>query len=289
MSGELLKKLAEELKSKRLESGITLQQIYQKTRIDVKFLESIENGDFEVLPEVYVRAFIKEYSSAINLSPDEIIQKYETAKTGKVEKPKLEIVESFTEEPEEIKPIVQFKPTEEAAKPIFKRDTNILYYGGAGIAAILFILIYFIFIYDSSEEIIVETPYEKIMEDKNSEEGNRFDLKQVSTKDLSDSLKLKIIAVDTVWVRITIDETNVKEYLLKPEQFTSAHAKTKFQLLLGNTGIELFMNDSQLKIDEVGGTRNLQIDRAGIKYLPMEKKKTVEIQKANGQSDSLKN
>ena len=42
MSREHLKKLAQELKSTREEKGFTLDQIYGRTRIDLKFLQAIE-------------------------------------------------------------------------------------------------------------------------------------------------------------------------------------------------------------------------------------------------------
>ena len=61
MSLEELKKFSNELKEHREKTGITLQQISQKTKIDIKFLKSIEESNFDILPEIYIKAFIKEY------------------------------------------------------------------------------------------------------------------------------------------------------------------------------------------------------------------------------------
>ena len=44
-------KLSEELKASRIRAGITLQQLAGKTRIDIKFLEYFEDGNFSFLPE----------------------------------------------------------------------------------------------------------------------------------------------------------------------------------------------------------------------------------------------
>ena len=52
----MLEKLAEELHEARIKSGITLQQMAGKTRVDIKFLEAIDNGDFTFLAEPYVKA-----------------------------------------------------------------------------------------------------------------------------------------------------------------------------------------------------------------------------------------
>ena len=54
-------KLSEELKAARIRSGLSLQLLAAKTRIDLKFLENIEDGNFSFLPELYVKAFLKEH------------------------------------------------------------------------------------------------------------------------------------------------------------------------------------------------------------------------------------
>ena len=53
-------KFAEELKEARTKSQLTLQHIASKTRIDLKFLEYMEKGNFNFLPDLYIKAFIKE-------------------------------------------------------------------------------------------------------------------------------------------------------------------------------------------------------------------------------------
>ena len=83
MSSEYLKQLSEELKEAREKSKLTIEQIFTKTRIDKKYLNAIENGNFSIMPEVYIRAFIKEYAKAVGLVPSDILSKYELAKEGK--------------------------------------------------------------------------------------------------------------------------------------------------------------------------------------------------------------
>jgi cytoskeletal protein RodZ len=94
-------KLAEELKEARIKNNLSLKQLSTRTRIDLKFLEAIEEGNFSFLPELYVKAFIKEYSNAVGLDPDVIIKKYESAKDGLPYEEKAE--ERAGNEPEEKK------------------------------------------------------------------------------------------------------------------------------------------------------------------------------------------
>ncbi|MEW6701711.1 MAG: helix-turn-helix domain-containing protein, partial [Bacteroidota bacterium] len=91
MATEALKRFSDELKFIRESKGITLQQIASRTKIDLKFLQAIEDANFDILPELYMRAFIKEYAQSIDINTKEILQKYDLANTGKIEeKPQIE-------------------------------------------------------------------------------------------------------------------------------------------------------------------------------------------------------
>lgn len=118
-------KLAEELKAARIKNDLTLKQLSARTRIDIKFIEAIEEGNFSFLPEIYVKAFIKEYAAVVGLDIDIVLKKYEAAKEGlpyediKEEKKRREEKKEKKEEKirpdesggEKIKPIVE-KPIE---------------------------------------------------------------------------------------------------------------------------------------------------------------------------------
>lgn len=72
-----MKPLHKELKDIRMGKGITLDEIYRVTKIRVLFLEKIEEGDFSVVPEPFMRAFLREYAEAVGIDPDRVISKYE--------------------------------------------------------------------------------------------------------------------------------------------------------------------------------------------------------------------
>ena len=58
-----LEQFAEGLKQLRIEKQLTLLDISTETRINIKFLMAIENGQFYMLPQTYIRAFLREYST----------------------------------------------------------------------------------------------------------------------------------------------------------------------------------------------------------------------------------
>ncbi|MFI5238055.1 MAG: helix-turn-helix domain-containing protein, partial [Ignavibacteriales bacterium] len=77
-------KFADKLRNARLKKGISLQQMSAKTRIDIKFLEAIDNGNLGFLPELYVKAFLKQYAKAVGLNEEETVRDYEDAKEGRL-------------------------------------------------------------------------------------------------------------------------------------------------------------------------------------------------------------
>jgi transcriptional regulator with XRE-family HTH domain len=79
----MLDKLAEELKEARKKTGLSLLQISAKSKIDLKFLEAMEKGNFSFLPEIYVKAFIKDFANIINLDPEVMLKKYDAYKMGR--------------------------------------------------------------------------------------------------------------------------------------------------------------------------------------------------------------
>lgn len=63
-----LEMIGQKLKSAREAQGLTLVQVYERTKIPLHHLQSIDAGDDEDLPEpVYVSGFIKRYAECVGL------------------------------------------------------------------------------------------------------------------------------------------------------------------------------------------------------------------------------
>lgn len=66
---EALQELGANVRAKREEKGITLESIFERTRIRVENLEGIEAGDFSNFPNiVYIQGFIRTYLNVIGES-----------------------------------------------------------------------------------------------------------------------------------------------------------------------------------------------------------------------------
>ncbi len=72
-----MKPFHEELKELRLEKGVSLEDIYMVTKIRPALFEKLEEGDFSIAPDPFLRAFLREYAEVIGIDPDRVIARYE--------------------------------------------------------------------------------------------------------------------------------------------------------------------------------------------------------------------
>ena len=73
--------LGEKLKKLRQQYRMSYAEIAKATRIQAKYLEYLENGEYEKLPaEVYVRGFLKSYARHLGLDDDAFLKLYDKEK-----------------------------------------------------------------------------------------------------------------------------------------------------------------------------------------------------------------
>mgnify|MGYP001943144778 CR=1 FL=1 len=88
-----LTELGQKLQQARKEKNISLDELQEVTKIQKRYLEAIENGEYEKLPgQFYARAFIKTYAEAVGLNPEELFNSY-PSDTPKSDEPVLETLQ----------------------------------------------------------------------------------------------------------------------------------------------------------------------------------------------------
>lgn len=291
--------LANEIKTAREKNSMTLAQVANKSKIDIKFLEAMERGDFAFLPDLYVRAFIKNFAKTVGLDENKIYKKFEAAKQGI---PYVEDESGYEEiirqslEPSNLEPTsiaTKEKQSNQKSKseiknknPLFKfdavgginpaKDTNAainrrnLMIGGSLFGAILlFTLVYFLFIDKGEQIIVVEKPIEDVIQqNQRYVEDDQTTGSSDSGIGVSDSLVLAINATDTSWIKVSIDEQVPGEFILLPNSQKTIKARTHYKITFGNSGaIKLQLNNKPLTLSGKSKTvLNVLIDRAGVKY-----------------------
>lgn len=281
-------KLADELREQRQKSGLTLPDMATKTRIDLKFLEAIDQGNFSFLPELYVKAFVKQYAKAVGLDEIEIIKKYEAAKEGLEYDPATETIATKQEEPvktEVPKPIVkpastlksyvEEHPVKKAEDNKKQNKFNMILSATASIIVLVFILLY-VFVFNKSDKIIVaETPIDEVIEQQNKqryvedEPADQTDQSNADNNYSADSLYLTVSATETSWVFVLSDSKKTQEYTLPPNSKFTFSALNNFKGTIGNSGgISLQMNGKDVEFaGRSGSVKHFQLDRKGLIYL----------------------
>jgi transcriptional regulator with XRE-family HTH domain len=208
---------SEQLRKQREERKIRLSDVAVQTRISMKFLEAIESGNFEILPETYIRAFIRDYAKAIGLDPDETIKRFDQH---------VESVKAASDEKAEE------DRAKSSGKQIYLYTTQNIGLDTAGVV-ILAVLSYLAF---SPEKNATVTRIDYGYENTQATNQQRFDSAYEATKMQSASLRLVYDAVDYIWVNLDIDEGRTYDLLMKPGTRAAFWGKKKFNMTIGNAG-----------------------------------------------------
>ncbi|HWP45105.1 MAG TPA: helix-turn-helix domain-containing protein [Blastocatellia bacterium] len=84
--------LGEELKRRREERGITLNDISEATRIGTRFLKAIESDSFSILPGgIYTRNFIRAFAEQVGMAEEEAMSLYHQQVTGQSAEPGAQV------------------------------------------------------------------------------------------------------------------------------------------------------------------------------------------------------
>lgn len=290
----MLDKFADELRQQRESAGLTLQQMATKTRIDLKFLEAIDQGNFSFLPDLYVKAFVKQYAKTIGLDENITLKKFEAAREGleydpnppapveevkraetpKVDAPKIEAPIPIVKSTSPLKSYVdeQKQKTDDDES---KANSQLMIFGLGGIGLVIIAALLYFFIFNKSDKIIVEeTPIDDVIEQSNQRYVEEVPVEQKTDDEAivpvsSDSLYLTFNAKETSWVFVVLDNTRTQEFTLNANSKFSVAAAKEFKATIGNSGgVTLQLNNQPVDfIGRAGSVRHFKLDKTGIIYL----------------------
>jgi cytoskeletal protein RodZ len=266
----MFKQIGEELKAAREEANITVEYLSQKIKIDAKFVRNFENGDFTFLPDIYIKAFLKEIASTIGLNAEDVIRKYENARQGKpldsADEQKKEQPEQPQQTPQQQKTMLEDDSVKggeirTGGKAYSKRKERILLLSILGIIVIA-VAAYFLFFANKTEEILsdVTPPEEKerfVVEDTTEQVPDE-------TFVPGDSLQLTITAVREVYLEVRPDNARRQTQLLPQGDSFVIRAKESFNVVLGHSGVTLMLNGKALQHPESSSRIDLTINQEGI-------------------------
>ncbi len=226
-----------ELKDMREARGLSLQAIFETTRVGLVNLTAVENGDYNRLPPpVYARNFIRKYARAVGIDEKPILDRYEKH---------LESLKPPQEETEVRKPW-----------PETGRRYRFLFMSLAAVIA-AGILVSAIFLYDQggkppSPAPVVESPSpaQVIPVPEQTAAVPNAPAQITASKSAPAPAEKSILppaaagkmyhlvieARELTWIRITEDRNPAYQVLLKPGDKIERMASDYFQLDIGNAG-----------------------------------------------------
>jgi len=270
-----MKRLGEFLRGERQARGISLQQIAADTRISMKMLQAIEEGDGEQLPApVLIKGFLRAYAQRIDLDPEDVIVEYQ------------DLIEKVGARQEAIEKFHRRLHPKSSKKKFFALFLALGLLAGLAL----------IWSHGSNVWRQLKTPAEKnslssmevsqkttradlaseLNERQPSEDGTKTAEATEKTSETESSqptaqeatvesfpapFVLRVEALERTWLRIIIDGSRESEYLLQPGEQLTWMARSKAELLVGNAGgINLFLNDNPLKpLGESGKVVRLEL------------------------------
>ena len=242
-----------ELKSIREKQGIDLEEIHNRTKINLNYLNAIENGRFDLLPHTYIPLFIRAYANEIGVDPEKILNNLENFLGNKSEKP------AKTEPQLEENPLKELKfqlsEDDQAAMTSSRSAKNVRtdMIKGFLLVGILIFAIYIIRVINAEEAAKAPVEYlsEFLDEGSISEQDlqNNFDVlsESVQIMEAKQPYQLKLATAERVWFRSKTDTLNSIEEILPSGDIRIYEFVLTFDILFKHTqGLNLYLNGSVL-------------------------------------------
>lgn len=288
-----LSELGNRLKEAREAKGLSLEELQEITKIQVRYLVGIEEGNYSMMPgKFYTRAFIKQYAEAVDLVPEELFEEY-----------KDEVPTTANDElPQNLSRVNSRKSLDGASSKVLDILPTILI--AILVLAVAFLVWYFVYAKDSDpekqsnndteqnsvymksdslnekekenatdenankdEEKVVEEVEKKVEEEKPKQEITKKEtVGRTTTYEVknADKFVVKLVSTGKVWVNVQ----NGKNYsffqgILEKDGTKSKEVdlskETEATIVIGNSQVDVFVNDEKIELGDSSSRQDLVI------------------------------
>ena len=243
----------EELKSLREKQGIDLEEIHNRTKINLESLQAIESGQFDILPTPYIRLFIKAYAIEIGGDTNETLKQLEhhlnlMERESSGESKRKRIRKSSGLSPESDQKHLPPKPSRSMRSTLTKILPIVIIW--------FFAIIIFHKIYrvpentDSGEQNFVNgtnfISEEKLLTDYKLEKSDEKAILSISTE-ITPPFSVKIIPSQSVEYLVKEDTLPSQQVVKKSGEVSTFLIENRLDILLKHTlGIKVTLNGEPL-------------------------------------------
>ncbi len=290
-------KFCDELKTAREYKKLDLVRIAERSKISYDYLEKLESGDWEFLPQAYIRSFLLTYAQLVGMEVNEVLQEFDTL----MEEPSIaKQYAAASEESFNLRRKAKKTPVAKTESESFESSapsaiSSILQQPVYWILGVVVIVIAVFIIYNlpgkEKQPEVQEIPLEEVVKDQqdmiaedddqsptDSEESSsssqdaveRVEEKHVAAQPAG-KLTLVTKATDKCYVRISADRLdNILDDVVLIKGFTRTYeADSLFVVVLGNAGgMELILNGRNLgELGETGRVVTITLGPEGLRHL----------------------
>lgn len=268
------------IKEIRIRKNISLTEVSQKTRINIKFLEHLEKGEIEFLPQIYIHMFIKSFARAVGVSEKEIMDQYLLIKAHASQETSGE---GEQEDEEEKYPpqgtTVAYHDEEKGS--IFQNPTlRVLAVAIPIVGMLVYIGNRF-----NQERGSFEVANIKVTNEEKAAVSQQKEEIATTPQQQAQPLTLTAQFSERTWLRITLDAANSNEYNFNAGDRVEWKADSSFSLRIGRAhAIRLYLNGRDL--GQLGPATALVwavvINRGGIASKELRTRTDITSQPAQG-------
>jgi transcriptional regulator with XRE-family HTH domain len=240
-SSDLFKKLQEIRKQKKL----SLESIAENSRVQLKYLRALEEGDLTKVPEVYDKLFFRSYLKALGIPEEEYYEQF-LAYRRSIRLDKTTTVFNFSDGSQENRRKFNQK--------------NLLY------LLPIFVVIILIWVLLRNTESIdsrASAPVDEIdVRDAGLEQKQQVsaDSDTIAVRDSLRQFNLQIRGLKRTWFRVISDHKDTSEYMLPAGNIITLQAYTCLEFLIGRA------DGLSIKLDN-GSFQKLGKDSTVIQYM----------------------
>lgn len=155
--------IGKKLRDARLQQNMSLDELQQITKTQKRYLIAIEENDFDSMPGTfYVRAFIRQYASAVGLDGNELVEIYDGI-----------------DEPEDIETAIHYETLDESRTKMYDENSQTKRFMSSLPAVVLSliglaiaIVVFYITWQDRQATPIIQSPASEIISDSSTESSS---------------------------------------------------------------------------------------------------------------------
>jgi len=215
-------KIGDLLRTERENKGLSLFDVEERTKIRAKYLQALEEENFEEIPgEAYRIGFLRNYARFLELDPEPILNQYRA--------------QYDKSEPDSLQPL--FEQRAKMAEPKPESYSSRTKLGFVLIAILIFTAAFLFFSLRNGENQPIQEQNPPIAEEEQKEP------EQPQSPSEPDTITLEIVGKQQCWTEVRVDGSVQFSGHIYPGDTKTFEAKDTIQLRLGNAGgVELIYN-----------------------------------------------